>query len=479
MVNASIAEIAQIVGGRLQGVNNPGASVSGGVSMDTLTLCEGDIFAAFVGERVDGHDYVPVALEKGASLVLSTREVEAPSIIVADMLEALTVLARELLRRERSRRSDLTVLAVTGSAGKTSTKDLLGELCASEGETIAPAGSFNNELGLPLTVLGSNESTRFLVLEMGARGIGHIAHLTGIAPPDISLALNIGSAHAGEFGGIEATQRAKSEIVAALAPTGRAILNATDPRVRAMADICAAPVVFWGSEDSPVRAENVTLNSAGAAGFELVVEPGMKTLHGGEIAAFRGHVQLSLLGKHQVDNALAAVAAALVAGVTAEKAVAVLAKAQPRSRYRMEVSERSDGVTIINDAYNANPESMLAALETLSHLGKERRTVAVLGPMLELGDESAKEHRKIGRAAAELGVSLLVSVGAPEISEGALEVPGYAERTLYVPDNDAARDILETTVKPGDVVLFKSSHGARLFTLGESLATLMDGETEE
>ncbi|MBV7412675.1 UDP-N-acetylmuramoyl-tripeptide--D-alanyl-D-alanine ligase [Dermabacteraceae bacterium TAE3-ERU27] len=479
MVNASIAEIAQIVGGRIHGVNNPGASVSGAVSIDTRTLREGDIFAAFVGERVDGHDYVPVALEKGASLVLSTREVAAPSIVVPDMLEALTVLARELLRRERSRRHDLTVLAVTGSAGKTSTKDLLGELCATSGETIAPAGSFNNELGLPLTVLGINETTRFLVLEMGARGIGHIAHLTDIAPPDISLALNIGSAHAGEFGGIEFTQRAKSEIISALSPAGRAILNATDPRVRAMADVSAAPVIFWGDTDSPVRAENVTLNEAGAPGFELIVEPGMTTLQGEEISPYRGHVQLSLLGKHQVANALAAVAAALVAGVSAQNAVEVLAKAQPRSRYRMEVSERSDGVTIINDAYNANPDSMRAALETLSHLGKERRTVAVLGTMLELGEESAEEHRKIGREAADLGVSLLLSVGSREIYEGALEVTGYAERTLYAPDNDAARDILETTVKPGDVVLFKSSHGARLFTLGESLATLMDGETEE
>jgi UDP-N-acetylmuramoyl-tripeptide--D-alanyl-D-alanine ligase len=461
VIELTLAEVAALTGGELTGPSD--GRVRGKVTLDSRAVAPGDLFVAVVGERVDGHDFLSAAAAAGAVAALVGRAVGAlPCIVVDDPVVALGRLAAGVHARLAA--GGLRTLGITGSSGKTSTKDLLGQVLAAAGPTVSPPGSYNNDIGLPLTVLSADRSTRFLVLEMGSRGPGHIARLCAIARPQVGVVLNVGSAHLGEFGSAEGIAQAKGELVEALPADGTAVLNADDPRVLGMAGRTAASVVRTGrSASADVRAVDVTLDEAARARFTLV-------------AAGEDHpVALQGVGEHQVANALSAAGAALAAGMTPAAVAAALSGAVSRSRWRMEVDRRPDGVTVINDAYNANPESMRAALAALAGLPGARR-IAVLGAMGELGPDAIAEHRRLGRDVAAAGVDLLVAVGsdAVGISDGAVDAGRRAgEESVHVPDRAAARTLLSEVLRPGDVVLVKASRSYGLELLAADL--LADG----
>ncbi|BFU46025.1 UDP-N-acetylmuramoyl-tripeptide--D-alanyl-D-alanine ligase [Krasilnikovia sp. MM14-A1004] len=450
MIGMTLDEIAEVTGGRL--VGEPGVRVTGPVEFDSRKLTAGGLFVAFDGERVDGHEFAAAAVAAGAAGVLGTRETPAPGVVVADQLVALARLARVVV----DRLDGLTVVGLTGSSGKTTTKDYIGQLLARLGPTVAPPGSLNNELGHPYTVLKAGPDTRFLVLEMGARGIGHIRHLAQIAPPRIGVVLNIGAAHLGEFGSVEGTAEAKGELVEALPADGIAVLNADDPLVAAMAGRTKARIVRFGeAEQADVRAVDVTLDDRGRASYTLVAD--------GHEAA----VRLAVTGRHQVSNTLAAAAVALAAGMPIADVAAALGEVGIASVRRMDVFDRPDGVTVIDDSYNANPSSTEAALRALAALGAGRRTVAVLGYMAELGEYERSGHEQVGRLAAELGVDRLIAVAeAAPILAGAATVGSWTGQAVHAADQAAA--IAELDLHPGDVVLVKGSR-YRTWEVADSL----------
>ncbi|MCX5075869.1 UDP-N-acetylmuramoyl-tripeptide--D-alanyl-D-alanine ligase [Streptomyces sp. NBC_00513] len=457
MIALSLAEIADITGGRPHDIPDPAVRISGAVVIDSRQVEAGSLFAAFQGEHVDGHDYAERAVAAGATAVLAARPVGVPAIVVPDVEKALGALARAVVERLGT-----DVVALTGSAGKTSTKDLIAQVLQQHAPTVWTPDSLNNEIGLPLTALKATEDTRHLVLEMGARGIGHIAYLTGLTPPRIGLVLNVGTAHIGEFGGREQIAQAKGELVEALpseADGGVAVLNADDPLVRAMSARTKARTVLFGeAEDADVRATDVRMTAGGTPAFTLHTPSGC------------GDVTLRLYGEHHVSNALAAAAVAHVLGMSTPEIATALSGAGTLSRWRMEVTERADGVTIVNDAYNANPESMRAALRALAAMGGSARadggrTWAVLGPMAELGDASLAEHDAVGRLAVRLNVSRLVAVGGREASWlqlGAYNEGSWGEESVLVSDAQAAVDLLRSELRPGDVVLVKASRSIGL-----------------
>ena len=455
MIPLSLARIAEITRGRLDGAS-PETVVTGPVVIDSRLAEPGALFAALAGERADGHDFAAQAVEAGAVAVLATREVGVPAVIVDDVLAGLGALARAVV----DLLPGVTVIGLTGSAGKTSTKDLLAHLCARLGPTVAPPGSYNNEIGHPLTVLRAGEDTRYLVLEMGARGLGHITHLTRVAPPSIGIVLNVGSAHLGEFGSREAVARAKGELVEALTPEGTAILNADDPLVAAMASRTPARVVTFGrSPDATVRATGEAPDDAGRSRFTLVTPEGSAPVH------------LRLHGAHAVSNALAAAAAARRLGMPVAEIAAALSEAEPASRWRMEVTERADGVTVVNDAYNANPESVRSAIDTVAHMARGRRAYAVLGEMAELGAATVGEHEKIGAYAARSGLAGLIAVGetAAAVLKGAEQVGTWTGERVQVEDVGAAVAALGERLRPGDVVLVKGSRVAGLERVAQAV----------
>ncbi|EGX59953.1 UDP-N-acetylmuramoylalanyl-D-glutamyl- 2,6-diaminopimelate-D-alanyl-D-alanine ligase [Streptomyces zinciresistens K42] len=457
MIALSLAEIAEVVGGQTYDIPDPSVQVTGSVVRDSREAGPGSLFVAFVGERVDGHDYARAVVAAGSVAVLGSRPVDGvPVIVVADVQKALGALARHVVQRLGA-----TLVALTGSAGKTSTKDLIAQVLRHKAPTVFTPGSLNNEIGLPLTALSATEETRFLVLEMGARGIGHIRYLAGLTPPRVGLVLNVGTAHIGEFGGREQIAQAKGELVESLPRDGVAILNADDPLVRAMASRTKAKVTLFGeSGEADVRAENVRLTDSGQPSFMLRTPSGCSD------------VTMRLYGEHHVSNALAAAAVAHELGMSAQEIATALSGAGSLSRWRMEVTERPDGVTVVNDAYNANPESMRAALRALAAMGKGRRTWAVLGKMAELGDEALAEHDAVGRLAVRLNVGKLVAVGGREASWlqlGAYNEGSWGEESVHVSDAQAAVDLLRSELRPGDVVLVKASRSVGLESVAEAL----------
>ena len=461
MIPLSVAQLAEITGARLDQVADAGALVTGPVLIDSREAVPGSLFAALPGERADGHDFAAAAVAGGAVAVLAARPVGAPALIVPDVLAALAQLARSVV--DASPR--LTIAAITGSAGKTTAKDLTAQLIETLGPTIAPRNSFNNEIGVPLTVLRVTGQTRYLVCEMAARGPGHITALCQIAPPALGAVLCVGHAHAGEFGSIDEVARAKAELPAALPPDGVAVLNADDPRVAAMSRCTAARVVTFGrSPGAEVRAAEVTLDEHGRPAFRL--------LTGGGSAP----VRLRLHGEHHVTNALAAAALAGELGMPVGAIADGLSAAVARSRWRMEVTERADGVTVINDAYNANPESVRAALNALAAMARGRRGFAVLGQMTELGETAEQFHRQAGAQAAQAGVAALVVVGAgaAPMLAGASAVSAWRGELLGVADGAAAVAALRQRLRAGDVVLVKASHSIGL----ERVALALTGEAE-
>jgi UDP-N-acetylmuramoyl-tripeptide--D-alanyl-D-alanine ligase len=430
------------------------ARVTADVEVDSRLVQPGGLFVALPGERVDGHDHAAAAVAAGAVAAITARPVEGvPCLVVPDPLAALQSLARTLYPRD----PEPLTFGITGSSGKTSTKDLLAQVLAGFGPTLAPQGSFNNELGMPLTALRRTADTRYAALEYSARGVGHIAFLCGIVPPHIGIVLNVGSAHLGEFGGREGIAQAKGELVEAARTT--AVLNADDPYVLAMSERTDRPFVTYGlSPGADVIGTDVRLDDLGRASFSV---------HGEQ-------VRLQLSGEHHVHNALAVVAA-VVGSVTDDVArvAELLSDARPLSRWRMEVAERADGVTVVNDAYNANPESMRAALKTLAVMsaGKTRRTIAVLGHMAELGDDAHEAHMDLGRFVVRLDVGQLVVVGedAGGIHAGAVLEGSWGSESIHVPDADAAIELLRAELAPGDVVLVKASRSAGLERVAAAL----------
>jgi UDP-N-acetylmuramoyl-tripeptide--D-alanyl-D-alanine ligase len=461
VIRLTLAEIATILGGRLLASVPGDTTVEGSVHTDSRLVEAGSIFFALPGEVTDGSLFAEAAVSAGAALVISERELDlaAPVIVVPNGIAALAALATEVVARVRAA-GNLSVVAITGSNGKTTTKNLLREILGAEAPTVAPQGSFNNHVGAPISMLGIDYDTRYLVVEMGASGAGEIARLVAIAKPDIGIVLKVGLAHVGEFGGIDAVQRAKSEMVTDLPATSVALLNADDDRVAAMAGMTKASVRWFGlSESAEVRAEDLEATASGTQ-FTLVV---------GEQ---RMPVRLRILGEHHVLNALAALSVARELGLDLNRAIETLETVARAERWRMELLLPESGAIVINDAYNASPDSMAAALKTLAQIrGENDRTIAVLGEMAELGEYSDEEHDRIGRLVVRLNIRKLIVVGhgARHIHNAAGLEGSWDGESVYVSDADEAYDLLREDLGTGDIVLVKSSKSANLRFLGDRL----------
>lgn len=464
MIELTLAEIAEAVDGRLV-LGESGATaetVVRGISQtDSREVEAGQIFFARRGEETDGHRFVGAAIDAGAALLVVERDSDdrVPQIIVSEATIALGRLATDVVRRVRAGGA-LTIVGITGSNGKTTTKNLVAAMAQRRGTSVASEKSFNNEVGGPLTMLRVESDTQTLVAEMGASAEGEIARLTAMAPPSIGVVLTVGLAHAGEFGGIEATFRTKSEMVQDLPNDAVAVLNRDDPHVSRMAELTAARVLWFGQHpDADVRASDI----------ESDVHGTRFTLHlGGESrpVAFR------VLGEHHVTNALAAAAVGSELGLTLPQIVESLESATKAARWRMEVMGGRDGVTIVNDAYNASPDSMAAGLRTLAQIGRpDGRTVAVLGAMSELGEYSIEEHIRIGLQAVRLRISELVVVGseARNLHISAINEGSWDGESVFFEEQDDAFDYLMRTLQPYDTVLVKSSNAAGLRLLGDRL----------
>ncbi|MBW3081534.1 UDP-N-acetylmuramoyl-tripeptide--D-alanyl-D-alanine ligase [Bifidobacterium saguinibicoloris] len=489
MMPMTIQEIAQAVEGRLVG---PAAGVpEGPVAVHTVSdsrqVGEGTVFVAIKGERVDGHGFVGRVGESGAVAAIVDHEVagaDIAQIVVPDTVDALGALARHNIRRRREVEADggkpFTLIGLTGSVGKTTTKDLLKALLSSMDETVAPVGSFNNEIGLPLTALTVGENTRYFVAEMGANHVGEIARLTTIAPPDIAIVLKVGVAHLGEFGSVERIAQAKSEIVQGLVPGGVAVLNADDAHVAAMAGIAPGKVLYFGvdaanADRDALHATDLTVDGLDRPSFTLVADDGD-----------RAPVTLGIPGAHNVMNALAAASVARLLGMPLADIARVLGEQRRISPHRMAVSSvEHDGATftLIDDSFNANPDSMRAGLDGLARFGtQDGRTphrIAVLGAMLELGGDEEGLHRGIGAYAAGLGLDHIIAVGsatdarfdalAESIAHGAIEAAGGDLPVDWVHDAGQADELVKRIARDhaDTVVLLKGSHASGLSALAE------------
>ena len=458
-MQASAQWIAEAVSGRLVGNDVP---VTGPVVTDSREAQAGSLYVARRGESADGHAFVSGAATRGAVAAIVEHEVDeaVAQIVVEDSTEALGALARAHVEKLRSS-GDLDVIAMTGSVGKTTTKDLLLQIMSEGGPTVAPKLSFNNEVGLPLTALLADESTRHLVLEMGASGPGHITYLTDIVAPDVAIELCVGHAHVGGFGGFEGVAAAKAELIKGTRPGGPVILNTDDPNVEAMAPLATGRVIRFsasGNERADVVARDVRLDRADRASFTLVAPEG------------EAPIDLKIVGRHHVANALAAAAGALTLGVSLQTVAAVLSCARALSPHRMDVHElRVDGMdlTLIDDSYNANLDSMRAGIAALASIGRDSQRIAVLGEMLELGEDSQSLHQQVGALIADAGVETLIGLGtdAHYYLEGAPDVPN---REVAADPQDAARLALEHA-KDGAVVLVKGSFGSQSWQVADIL----------
>lgn len=445
------------------------------VVIDTRQISPGALFVGIPGARVDGAQLAAQAAKAGASAVLVGHEVaaELPQLIVSDAVAGLGALATGLVAKELAR--GLTSFAITGSSGKTSTKDLLAQVLEAFGATVSPAGNFNNEIGVPLSACAVDTSTRYLVSEMGARSKGDVAKLCQIVPPQISTVLNIGTAHLGEFGSRAAIAEAKGEIFQALTSAGWAVLNADDPWVSKMADRTEAHIARWttqGAQPAPgtelfVSATDIRTDALQRGSFTLEVHrAGTMTSH---------PVRLQFIGAHQILNAVAAATMSIAAGLDPQRVAAALSQATTRSPLRMELHELSSGAAVINDSYNANPDSMSAALRSLAAIGVARReqypqaqTIAVIGEMAELGDDSDGFHTQIASLAAELGINRIVALG--EHAQVMAQAAHSAGANAVAMSKEHVADSLE--LKPGDIVLVKASRSMALEDITQRLLSL-------
>ena len=447
MITLTAGEIGLLLGGEIY--CDKDLLVSKAPVFDSRKATPGCIFLALKGEVADGHDFAADAYRAGAMFSLTTRRIDGPCIVVKDVIEAVSILAAFV----RKRLTNLKVIGITGSQGKTSTKDLLSHMLSNVGPTVAPKGSFNNDLGLPITLLECDEHTQFCILEMGARHKGDIARLCEIAQHDIGVVLTVGTAHLGEFGSVEGIAETKSEIIQTLRPDGIAILGTYDKYTPAMASLHSGRVINFGN-GCEVRAAEIEIRE-GRPHFELVTPAG------------RDAVGMRIVGEHHIANALAAAAVGTALDLPIEVIASSLSTADNSSKWRMEIHDLF-GLLLINDAYNANPESMTAALRSLVLFAQERggESWAFLGKMHELGESSAQRHAAIGTLAEEIGIDHLVAIGAPEYgaSQGQMIVHHYAsiDECLSMTDHFSA----------GDVVFVKASRSEGFEVLAEKLESM-------
>lgn len=467
MIELTLAEISEAIGGTLHLSGVAGFEqnlVTGSVETDSRLVTEGSLFFAKPGEVTDGHFFVSAAAKNGAVAAVVEHAVAdadgVAQILVADSVAALGQLAKFVLAKIRSK-TELKVIGITGSNGKTTTKNMLREILSTDGATIAPIESYNNEVGAPISMLKANFETKYLVVEMGAGGEGSIRYLAEIAQPDIAVILKVGLAHVGEFGGIETTAKIKAELAEALTAKDLLIYNADDGYVRDMSERSKAKQVSFGTAgDANYRATDLSLDIAGT-NFEM---------HWPDAEVSR--IKLQILGEHHVMNALAAATVADTLGIARPAIIEALQNMPLAERWRMQVTHRSDGVMLINDAYNASPDSMRAALQTLAQLGKSgRRTIAILGEMAELGSQSREQHDAIGRIVVRLNIDHLVVVGdsAKLIHMGAMFEGSWDGESEFFASIEPAFEAVHGMLEPGDIVLIKSSKSANLRHLGDKL----------
>ncbi len=457
MIKISAQDFASVVSGSLHDIS-PSQILDQDPVINSKDASAKNFFVAFKGEKFDGHDFVSEALNSGAKFSLVSKSVSGPHVLVSDVGQALIDLARFV----RSQLPNMKVIGITGSQGKTTTKEFLYSVLQNEGTTVATAGNFNTDIGVPLTLLRSTEATKFCILEMGARHVGDIAKLTELANPNVGVVLVVGTAHLGEFGSVEAIAKTKSELIKALSPKMTAVLGTYDQFTPKMADSLDLNTVLFG-DGQIVRAADIELHG-GFAHFDLVTPAG------------RNSVALQVMGEHQIPNALAAAAAAFSLGVKNESIAIGLTTALLSSKWRMQI-ETINGIQIIHDYYNANPESMKAALKTLVMLSQESggASWAILGKMHELGSKESSGHLEVAEFASQLGVDHLVSVAPAVYQESNNQ---SSDENMLIHNCSSASAVLElvNNISTGDVILLKASRSEKFEDLAELIKKALEGD---
>ncbi len=457
MIKLSAQDFASVVSGSLHDIS-PSQILDQDPVINSKDASAKNFFVAFKGEKFDGHDFVSEALNSGAKFSLVSKSVSGPHVLVSDVGQALIDLARFV----RTQLPNMKVIGITGSQGKTTTKEFLYSVLQNEGTTVATAGNFNTDIGVPLTLLRSSEATKFCILEMGARHVGDIAKLTELANPNVGVVLVVGTAHLGEFGSVEAIAKTKSELIKALSPKMTAVLGTYDQFTPKMADSLDLNTVLFG-DGQIVRAADIELHG-GFAHFDLVTPAG------------RNSVALQVIGEHQIPNALAAAAAAFSLGVKNESIAIGLTTALLSSKWRMQI-ETINGIQIIHDYYNANPESMKAALKTLVMLSQESggASWAILGKMHELGSKESSGHLEVAEFASQLGVDHLVSVAPAVYQESNNQ---SSDENMLIHNCSSAAAVLElvNNISTGDVILLKASRSEKFEDLAELIKKALEGD---
>ena len=457
MIKISAQDFASVVSGSLHDIS-PSQILDQDPVINSKDASAKNFFVAFKGEKFDGHDFVSEALISGAKFSLVSKSVSGPHVLVSDVGQALIDLARFV----RTQLPNMKVIGITGSQGKTTTKEFLYSVLQNEGTTVATAGNFNTDIGVPLTLLRSTEATKFCILEMGARHVGDIAKLTELANPNVGVVLVVGTAHLGEFGSVEAIAKTKSELIKALSPKMTAVLGTYDQFTPKMADSLDLNTVLFG-DGQIVRAADIELHG-GFAHFDLVTPAG------------RNSVALQVMGEHQIPNALAAAAAAFSLGVKNESIAIGLTTALLSSKWRMQI-ETINGIQIIHDYYNANPESMKAALKTLVMLSQESggASWAILGKMHELGSKESSGHLEVAEFASQLGVDHLVSVAPAVYQESNNQ---SSDENMLIHNCSSAAAVLElvNNISTGDVILLKASRSEKFEDLAELIQKALEGD---
>jgi UDP-N-acetylmuramoyl-tripeptide--D-alanyl-D-alanine ligase len=457
MIKLSAQDFASVVSGSLHDIS-PSQIIDQDPVINSKDASAKNFFVAFKGEKFDGHDFVSEALNSGAKFSLVSKSVSGPHVLVSDVGQALIDLARFV----RTQLPNMKVIGITGSQGKTTTKEFLYSVLQNEGTTVATAGNFNTDIGVPLTLLRSTEATKYCILEMGARHVGDIAKLTELANPNVGVVLVVGTAHLGEFGSVEAIAKTKSELIKALSPKMTAVLGTYDQFTPKMADSLDLNTVLFG-DGQIVRAADIELHG-GFAHFDLVTPAG------------RNSVALQVIGEHQIPNALAAAAAAFSLGVKNESIAIGLTTALLSSKWRMQI-ETINGIQIIHDYYNANPESMKAALKTLVMLSQESggASWAILGKMHELGSKESSGHLEVAEFASQLGVDHLVSVAPAVYQESNNQ---SSDENVLIHNCSSAAAVLElvNNISTGDVILLKASRSEKFEDLAELIKKALEGD---
>lgn len=457
MIKLSAQDFASVVSGSLHDIS-PSQILDQDPVINSKDASAKNFFVAFKGEKFDGHDFVSEALNSGAKFSLVSKSVSGPHVLVSDVGQALIDLARFV----RTQLPNMKVIGITGSQGKTTTKEFLYSILQNEGITVATAGNFNTDIGVPLTLLRSTEATKFCILEMGARHVGDIAKLTELANPNVGVVLVVGTAHLGEFGSVEAIAKTKSELIKALSPKMTAVLGTYDQFTPKMADSLDLNTILFG-DGQIVRAADIELHG-GFAHFDLVTPAG------------RNSVALQVMGEHQIPNALAAAAAAFSLGVKNESIAIGLTTSLLSSKWRMQI-ESINGIHIIHDYYNANPESMKAALKTLVMLSQESggASWAILGKMHELGSKESSGHLEVAEFASQLGVDHLVSVAPAVYQESNNQ---SSDENMLIHNCSSAAAVLElvNNISTGDVILLKASRSEKFEDLAELIQKALEGD---